>query len=67
MLSVLVANLKHSTIWAGMRKTLSWCHSLAVAGTKGPCGCSVAPPPAGVGRRMERRKAKNWWVGIRAV
>jgi len=26
--------------------------------TKGPCGCSAAPPPAGVRRRMERNRQK---------
>jgi len=29
-----------------------------MAGTKGPCGPSATPPPAGVGRRMERKRQK---------
>jgi len=34
------------------------CCSLAMTGSKGPCGHSMAPPPAGVGRRMERKRQK---------
>jgi len=29
-----------------------------MAGNKGPCSRSVVPPPAGVGRRMERKRQK---------
>jgi len=29
-----------------------------VAHNKGPCSHSIAPPPAGVGRRMERKRQK---------
>jgi len=35
---------------------LDLCRSLVLAGNKGPQGCSVTPPPAGLGRRMERKK-----------
>jgi len=38
-----------------------------MAGNKGPRGCSITPLPAGVGRRMEKEKAKNLWVAIMAV
>jgi len=34
------------------------CRGLALAGNKRPPGHSISPPPAGVGRRMERKKAK---------
>ena len=42
------------------------CRGLALASNKGPCGCFIALPPNGVGRRMERKR-ENLWVGIRAV
>jgi len=45
---------------------LSYFRSLALAGNKGPCGCSISPSPIGVGRRMER-KWQNSWVRIRTV
>jgi len=40
---------------------LGRCCSLAVAGNKGPrsCSLSITPPPAGVGRRIERKRQKN--------
>ena len=41
------------------------CCCLATAGNQGPCGHSITPPPAGVGRRMERKR-QNSWVGVRA-
>jgi len=34
-----------------------------VAGNKGPHGRSVTPSPAGVGRRMERRRQKKPLLG----
>jgi len=33
-----------------------WCHGLAQAGNKGPLGHSIAPPSAGVGRRIRRKR-----------
>ena len=35
-----------------------FCCSLAMASNTGPHGCSITPPPTGVGRRMERKRQK---------
>jgi len=44
----------------------SQCRGLAPASNKGPRGCSVTPPPAGVGRRIGRKR-QNLWARIRTV
>jgi len=59
--------LHHKRAKKHTRKTsASNCCGLALAGNKGPRSCSIAPPPAGVERRM-KRKRQNSWVGIRTV
>ena len=47
-----------SSPWEQISFSFPSCYTLAVASNKRATRCSAAPPPAGVGRRMERNRKK---------
>jgi len=46
--------------------SIAFCRGLASASNKGPRGHSIDPLPAGVRRRVGRKR-QNSWVGIKTV